>query len=147
MCLTLHDPMDCSTPGLLVPHCLLEFAQVHVHCIGDALQPCHPVTPFFWLQSFPTSGSFPMSPLFTSFDQISTSPSKENSGLTSFKTDLFCLLAVQGTLKSLLHHQSLKASILQCSAFFMVQLSHPYMTPEKTIALTRWTFVSNVSAF
>ena len=78
------------------------------------------------------------------------SPSNEYSGLISFGTDWFDLLAVQKTLKSLLKHHSSKASILQCSAFFVVQLSHPYMTTGKTIALTRRTFVSkvmNVSAF
>ena len=72
------------------------------------------------------------------------SPSNEYSGLTSFRMDLFDLRAVQGTLKNLLQHHSSKASILQCSAFFMVQLSHPYMTTGKTIALTRWTFVGKV---
>ena len=75
---------------------------------------------------------------------ISISPSNEYSGLISFKTDWFYLFVVQGTLKSLLQHHSLKASILQCSAFFIVQLSHPYMTTGKNIALTRWTFVSKV---
>ena len=75
------------------------------------------------------------------------SPSNEYSGLISFRMDWLDLLAVQGTLKSLLQHHSSKASILRCSAFFIVQLSHPYMTTGKTIALTRWTFVDNVSAF
>ena len=75
---------------------------------------------------------------------FSTSPSKEHPGLISFRMDLLDLLAVQGTLKSLLQHHSSKASIFRCSAFFTVQLSHPYMTPGKTIALTRWTFVGNV---
>ena len=75
---------------------------------------------------------------------FSISPSNEYSGLISFRTDWFDLLAVQVTLKSLLHHHSLKASILRCSAFFMVQLSHLYLTTGKTIALTRWTFVSKV---
>ena len=75
---------------------------------------------------------------------FSISLSNEYSGLISFRMDWLDLLAVQGTLKSLLQHHSLKASILQCSAFFMVQLSHPYMTPGKTIALTRWTFVGKV---
>ena len=70
--------------------------------------------------------------------------SKEYSGLISFRMDWFVLLAVQGTLKSLLQHDSSKASILQCSAFFTVQLSHPYMTTGKTIALTRWAFVGKV---
>ena len=72
------------------------------------------------------------------------SPSKENPGLISFRMDWFDLLAVQGTLKSLLQHHSSKASVLQCSAFFTVQLSHPYMTTGKTMALTRWTFVGKV---
>ena len=76
--------------------------------------------------------------------QLSISPSKEYSGLISFRMDWLDLLAVQGTHKSLLQHHSLKASVLQCSDFFMVQLSHPYMTTGKTIALTRWTFVSKV---
>ena len=75
------------------------------------------------------------------------SPSNEYSGLISFRMDWLDLLAVQGTLKSLLQHHSSKASILQCSTIFMLQVSHPYMTTGKTIALTRWTFVSNVSAF
>ena len=75
---------------------------------------------------------------------FSVSPSNEYSGLISFRIDCFDLLAVQGTLKSHLQHHSSKASILQCSAFFMVQLSHPYMTTGKTIALARWTFVGKV---
>ena len=99
------------------------------------------------LQSFPASGSFSMNQLFAlkywSF-RFSISPSNEYSGLISFRIDLFDFLAVQGTLKSLLQHHSLKTSILWHSAFFMVQLSHPYMTTGKTTALTRWTFVSKV---
>jgi len=98
------------------------------------------------LQSFPASESFPMSQLFTSGGQsigVSASTSvlpmnNEYSGLISFRMDWLDLLAVQGTLKSLLQHHSLKTSILQCSAFFIVQLSHPYMTTRKTIALPRW---------
>ena len=82
-------------------------------------------------------------PKYWSFS-FSISPSNEYSGLISFRMGWFDLLAVQGTLKSLLHHHSSKASILWCSVFFMVQLSHPYMTTGKTIALTRWTFVSKV---
>ena len=87
-------------------------------------------------------------PKYWSFS-FSISPSNEYSGLISFRIALFDLLDVQGTLKSLLQHHRLKASILRCSGFFIVQLSHPYMTTGKTIALTRWTFVwqSNVSAF
>ena len=82
-------------------------------------------------------------PKYWSFS-FNTSPSYENSGLISFRMDWLDLLAIQGTLKSLVQHHRSKASILQCSAFFTVQLSHPYMTTGKTIALTRWTFVSTV---
>ena len=102
------------------------------------------------LQSFPASGSFQVSQLFASGDQsigsfsFSTSPSNEYSRLISFRMDQFDLIAVQGTLKSLLQHRSSKASILWCSAFFRVQLSHPYMTTGKTIALTRWTRCYNL---
>ena len=102
------------------------------------------------LQSFLVSGSFQVSqilhirwPRYQSFS-FSISPSNEYSGLISFRIDWFDLLAVQRTLKSLLQHHSSKISILRCSAFFMVQLSHPYMTTGKTIVLTRWTFVSKV---
>ena len=95
---------------------------------------------------------FPMSQFFTSSGQVlgfslNISPSNENSGLISFRMDWLDLLAVQGTLKSLLQHRSSKASIFHHSAFFIVQLSHPYITTGKTIALTRWTFVCNVSTF
>ena len=117
---------------------------------------CHPtisssVVPFSsHLQSFPASGSFPMSQLFTSGGQsigasaLAISPSNEHSGLISFRMDWLDLLAVQGTLKSLLQHHSSEASILWHSAFFVVQLSHPYMTTGKTIALIRQTFVGKV---
>ena len=102
------------------------------------------------LQSFPASGSFPMSQFFISGGHsywsfsFSISPSNEHSGLTSFPMNWLNLLAVQGTLKSLFQHHSSKASILWYSAFFIVQLSHPYMTIGKTISLTRQTFVSKV---
>ena len=118
---------------------------------------CHPtisssVVPFSSCpQSFPASGSFPMSQFFASGGQIlsfrfSISPSNEYSGQISFRMDWLDLFAVQGTLKSLLKHHSSKASVLQCSAFFMIKLSHPYMTTgeKKPIALTIWTFVSKV---
>ena len=100
------------------------------------------------LQFFPASESFPVNlclkwPKYWSFS-FSISPSNEYSGLISFRTDWFDLLEVQGSLKSLLQHHSSKASVLQCSAFFMVQLSHPCMTAGKTIALTIWTFVSRL---
>ena len=99
------------------------------------------------LQSFPASGPFQRSQFFTSGGQsirsfsFNISPSNEHPGLISFRMDWLDLLAVQGTLKSLLQHYNSKASILRCSAFFIVQLSHPYMTIGKTIVLTRWTFV------
>ena len=102
-----------------------------------------------WLQSFPTWVFSNKSvlrikrPRYWSFI-FSISPSNEYSGLISFRIDCFDLLAVQGTLKSLLQHHSSKASILQSSAFFMIQFSHPYMTTGKTIALTRWTFAGKV---
>ena len=115
---------------------------------------CHPTTlssviPFFHLQSFPASGSFPVSQLFTSGGQswhfsFRISPSNEYSGLISFRIDWLDLLTIQGTLKSLLQHHRSKASILRHSAFFIVQLSHPYMTTGKIIVLIRWTFVGKV---
>ena len=117
---------------------------------------CHPtisssVVPFYsCLQSFLASASFPMSQFFTSGGQSigvsasSLSPSNEYSGLISLRIDWLDHLAVQGTLKSLLQHHSSKASILCHSAFFIVQLSHPYMTTGKAIALTRWTFDGKV---
>ena len=115
---------------------------------------CHPtisasVVPFSsGLQSFPASGSVLHIrwPKYWSFS-FSISPSNEYSGLISFRMDWLDLLTVQGTLKSLLQHHSSKASILQGSVFYIVQLSHLYMTTGKTIALTRWTLQSNVSAF
>ena len=116
---------------------------------------CHPiisssVIPFSsCLQSFPASESFPQSalhirwPNYWSFS-FNISPSNEHPGVHSFRMDWLYLLAVQGTLKSLLQHHTSKASVLRCAAFFTVQLSHPYMTTGKTIALTRWTFVGKV---
>ena len=116
---------------------------------------CHPaisssVVPFSSCpQSLPASESFPASqlcmrwPKYWSFS-FSISPSNEHPGLMSFRMDWLDLLAVQGTLKSLLQHHSSKASILQCLAFFTVQLSHPYMTTGKTIALTRQIFVGKI---
>ena len=143
--LTLCDPMNCNMPGLPVHHQLPEFTQTHVHRVGDAIQPSSSVVPFSSCpQSLPASGSFPMIfstlrmrwPKYWSFS-FNISPSNEPLGLISFRMDWLDLLAVQGTLKSLLQHHSSKASILQCSAFFPVQLSHPYLTAGKTITLTR----------
>ena len=144
-CPTLCDPMNCSTPGLPVHHQLPEFSQTHVHQVGDAIQPSHPLSsPFSSChQSLPALQSFPMSQLFawggqsTGVSALASFLPKEIPGLISFRMDWLDLLAVQGTLKSLLQHHSSKASILQRSASFTVQLSHPYMTTGKTIALTR----------
>ena len=133
-CLTLCDPVDCSKPGLPVHHQLLEFTQTHVHWVGDALQLSHPL-------SSPSPAAFNLSqhqdlffsnepalrirwPKYWNFS-FSISPSNENSGLISLRIDWFDL-AVWESLKSLLQHHSSKASFLRCSAFFMVQLSHPY---------------------
>ena len=143
--------MDCSTPGFPVLHHLLELAQTHVHWVSDALQPSYPLSSLLLLPSiFPSIRVFFNEsvlhirwPKYWSFS-FSISPSNEYSGLISFRMDWFDLFAVQGTLKSLLQHHSSKASVLQHSAFLMVQLSHPYMTTGKTIALTIWIFVCKV---
>ena len=147
-CPTLCDPMSCSTPGLPIHHQLLELAQTHVRRVGDAIQPSHPLLsppPAFNLSQH--QGLFNESiicirwPKYWNFS-FSINPSNEYSGLISFRIDWFDLLAVQETFKSLLQYHSSKASILQHSAFFIVQLSHPCMTTGKITALTRWTFVS-----
>ena len=137
--------------GFPVHHQFLELAQTHVYRVSDATQQSHPLSSPFssWLQSFPASSFFPVSQLFghirwPKYWSFSISPSNEYLGLISFRIDLFDLLAAQGTLKSFLQHYSSKESILQCSTFFMGQLSHPYMTTGKTIALTRLTFVGKV---
>ena len=144
--------MDCSSPGFSIFHYLPEFAQIQVHWFGGTIQSSHPLLPssFAFNLSQHQAWSFPMSWLFSlsglkywSFS-FSISPSNEYSELISFGIDYFDLLAVQGTLKNLLQHHSSKASIDQCSAFFIVQLWHPYMTTGKTIALIRWTFVGKV---
>ena len=149
-CPTFYSPMDCSTPGFPVHHHLPELAQTHVHSVSDAIQPSCPLlfpSPAFNLsqhESFSNESALCIRwPKYWSFS-FSISPSNEYSGLISFRIDCFDLLSVQGTLKSLLQHHSSKASILLCSVFFMVQLSHLYMTIEKTMALTRWTFVGKV---
>ena len=140
--------MNSTTPGLPV-HQLLEFTQTHVHQVHDAIQPSHPLSS--------PSPPAPMPPSISVFSNESTLrmrwpkywsfsfsiiPSKEHPGLISFRMDRLDLLAVQGTLKSLLQHHSSKAS--RHSAFFTVQLSHPYLTIGKNIPLTRWTFVGKV---
>ena len=139
--------MNHSMPGLPVYHQLQELAQTHVHRVGDAIQPSHPLLPFFsCLQSFPASGSFTRSQFFASGGQsigVSASASvlPMTSVLVSFRMDWLDLLAVQGTLKSLLQHHSSKVSILRCSAFFIVQLSYPYMTAGQTTAGTPLNWV------
>ena len=131
--------------GFPVHHQLLEHTQTHVHRVGDAIQPSSSCRPCLLLPSiFPSIRVFSKDQFFTSGGQsfsFSISPSNEYSRLISFRIDWFDLLAVQGTLKSLLQHHSSKASILWCSAF-VVQLSHPYMTTGKTIPLNIQTFVS-----
>ena len=154
-CPTLCDPMNLSTPGLLVHHQLLEFTQIHVHWVSDAIQPSYPL-------SSPSPPTFNLSQHQGLFEWINSlhqvakvlefqlhhQSFHEYSVLLniSFRMDWLDLLAVQGTLKSLLQHHSSKASILQHSALFIIQLSHPYMTTGKTIALTRRTFVGKVTS-
>ena len=143
------DPVDCSTPGLLVHHQLPEYTQTHVHWVNDAIQPSNPLS-----SPSPTFSLSQHQGLFrwvSSLHQVAKvlefqlqHPSSEYSGLISFRMDWLGLFTVQGTLKSLLQHHSSKASILWCSAFFIVQLSHLYMTTGKTITLTRRTFVGKV---
>ena len=149
-CPTLCDPMDYSMPGFPVHHQFPELTQTHIHWLGDAIQPSRSLLS-------PSRPAFNHSQHQGLFKWVSSSyqvakvlefqlqhQSSEYSGLISFRMDWLDLLAVQGTLKSLLQYHSSKASILWLSAFFTVQLSHPYMTTGKTIALTRWTFVGKV---
>ena len=141
--------MDCSMPGFPAHNQLPEFTQTHVHHVGDAIQPSHPLSVFTFsilpsIKVFLNESVLSIRwPKYWSFS-FNTSPSYENSGLISFRMDWLDLLSVQGTLKSLVQHHSSKASILRHSAFFIVQLSHPHMATGKTIALTRWTFVGKV---
>ena len=149
LCLTLCDPMDSRMPCFPVHHQLPELTQTHVHWVGDAIQPSHPLSspspPAFNL--YQHQGLSDESVLCIRWPKywsssFSVSTSNEYSGLISFRRDWLDLLAVQGTLKSrllLLQHHSSKAPILWWSTSFTVQLSHSYMTTGKTIALTRWT--------
>ena len=135
LCQTLCDPMDCSKPGFPVHHQLPESSQTHVHWVGDAIQQSHPLSSpsppalnlsqhqdlFKWVSS-----SHQLARLLEF--QLNISPSSEHSGLISFRVSWLDFLAVQGTFKGLLQHHCSKASILLCSAFLIVQLSHPYMT-------------------
>ena len=143
--------MDCSTPGLPVHYQLHEFTQTHVHLVNDAIQPSHPLSSlllpppvFLSIRVFSNESVLHIRwPKYWSFS-FNISVSNEYSGLISFRMNWLDLLAIKGTLKSLLQHHSSKGSILRRSAFFLVQLSHPYMTTGKTIAFTRWTFVGKV---
>ena len=143
--------MDSSTTGFPVNHQLPELAKTHVHRVSDTIQPSHPLSTLlllpsiFWsIRVFPNKSVLYIRwPKYWSFS-FSISPSNEYSGLISFRIDWLDHLAVQRSLKSLLQYHSLKAAILQLSAFFIVQLSHPYVTIGKTIALIKWTFVGKV---
>ena len=153
-CLTLYNFMDCSTPGFPVitnSQSLLKLMSIELVMPSNHLILCHPLlllpSIFPSIRVFSNESALHIRwPKYWSFS-FSISPSCEYSGLISFRMDWLDLLAVQGTLKCLLQHHSSKASVLQHSAFFIIQLSHPYMTNGKTIAFTRWTFVGNVSAF
>ena len=145
-CPTHCDLVNCSTPGFTISQNLLKLMSIEsvmssnylILCCTLLLQP----SVFSRIRVFSNESALRFRwPRYWSF---SLSPSNEYSGLISFRIDWFELLVVQGALKSLLQHHSSKASVLQCSAFFMVQLSHPYMTTGKNIALTRWTFVDKV---
>ena len=138
-------------PSFPVHQQLPDHAQTHVYWVSNTIQPFHPLCPLLLLPSiFPSSRVFSNESVLCilwpkcSSVSFSISPSNEYSGLISFRMDWLDLLAVQGTLKRLLQHQSSKASILWCSAFLIVQISHPYMNTGKTIALTRWTLVIKV---
>ena len=150
-CLTLCNPMDCSTPGFPVitnSRSLLKLMSITLVMPSNPLILYRPL--LFPPSIFPSIRVFSNElvfcirwPKYWSFS-FSISPSNEHSGLISFMMDWLDLLTVQGTLKTLLQYHSSKASVLRCSAFLIVQLSHPYMTTGKTIALTSWTFVGKV---
>ena len=140
-CPTLCDPVNCSTPGLLVRHQLPEFTQTRLHWVCDAIHHlilCHPLlllpSIFPSIRVFSNESALPSRwPKYWSFS-FNISPSNEYSGMISFRMNWLDLLAVPGTLKSLLQHHSSKVSILRHSAYFIVQISHPYMTTGKTTA-------------
>ena len=151
-CPTLFDPMDCSTPGLLVHHQLPEFTQTHVHRVSDAIQPSHPLSP-------PSPPALNLSQHQGLFQWVSSSHQvakgfafqlQHQSFQWTFRTDFLEVWLVwscspRDSQESVKHHSS-KASILLHSAFFIVQLLYPYVTTGKTIALTRWTFVGKVTS-
>ena len=140
--------MNCSMPGLSVQHRLLKLMPIELVLPSSHLILCHPLLLLppipLSIRVFSNESTHRMRwPKYWTFS-FSIRPSNEHPGLTSCRMDWLDLLAVQGTLKSLLQHHSSKASIFRHSAFFTVQLSHPYVTTGKTIALTRWTFVGKV---
>ena len=145
------DPMDCSTPGFSVYHQLSELAQIHVNPVTDAIQPFHPLSslspPIFNLSQH--QGLFQWVSSLHHMAKVLEFQLQHHSFQWIFKTDFFGidwfeLFAFQGIIRSVLQHHSSKVSVLWYSAFFMVQISHPYLTTGKTTALTRWTFVSKV---
>ena len=143
-CPTLCDPMNCSTPGLPVHHQLPEFTQTHVHRISDAIQPSHPLSSPSPPAPNPSQHQSLLQSVNSSHEvakvlefQLQHHSLQRNPRADLLQNGLVGSLAVQGTRKSLLLYHSSKASILRRSAFFTVQLSHPYMTTGKTIALTR----------
>ena len=142
-----HEPQHINLP---VYHQLPEFTQTHVHWVGDAIWPSYLLSspsPAFNLSQhqglFKWVNSSHQVAKILEF-QLNISPSNEHPGLISFRMDFWDLISVQGTVRSLFQHHSSKGSIVRGSAFFTVQLSHPYMTTRKTVALTRWTFVGKV---
>ena len=155
-CPTLCDPMNHSTPVLPVQHQLPESTQAHVHWVGDAIQPSHPLSSpsllalnLSHIRVFSNESALHIRwPKYWTFS-FNICPSNEYSGLISFSIDWLYLIAVQGTLKSLLQHHSSKASILQCSALFMVQISHQFMITGKKHSFEYMNLYgySNVSAF
>ena len=141
--------MDCSMPGLPAHHQWPELAETHVHRVCDTIQLSHPVTLFSSLQPFPASGSFPMSQFFTLGGQsigVSASASVLPMNIQDWLPLVLTLLAVQGTLKSLLQHHSSKASIIWHSFTFLYSPTFTYMTTEKTTGLTWWTFVRKITS-
>jgi len=141
-CVWLCDSMNCSSPGFPILHYLPKFAQTHVHWVGDAIQPSYPLLPpSFALNLSQHQGIFQWADSLHQVPKVLELHLQHQSFQWIFRIDL---LALQRTLKNLLQHHSSKASVLQCAAFFMVQLTHPYMATEKTIALTVQTFVGKV---
>ena len=133
--------MDRRMPSLPVHHQPPEFSQTHIHRVSDAIQPSHPLSSPSPPAPNPSQHQGFSNQVAKVLKFLHQHTSNEHSGLISFRMDWLDLLVVQGIHKSLPQHHSSKASILRCSAFFIVQLSHPYMTTGKTIALTRRTFV------